>query len=376
MSGRVIFQGELGEIRTPDVLTFLDMLGKTGTLVVERGDTVRRVFWDRGEIVYADSNAAGERVGEYLATNGWVLPEAVAAASAETASEDGVVKALVRDELLDPAILPKALRSLILDIVYALFEWEDGAFRFEVTPEPHADKVHLKTSVSNIIMEGSRRLDEWKRIREVFPTDDKYPVPASADDAAVVKLPPVEQEILGFSDGRHSVARIVQQVSHDRFTVLGALLTLLNAGLISVRDEPVATTPRSETPRPSTSAERHELREIVDAFNSIFAGLHGRIAAMKGDVGRKRFAATLEKTSFQKTGVFDGTRFEPDGRLPVDAVLDNVARLPDGERLPRLKGSLDRLLAQQVLQMDTSYPAEDKKAISDLISREKARLSG
>ena len=374
MSTRCIFQGELGEIRTPDVLTFVDMLGKTGTLEVERQSTAKRIYWERGEIVFADSDVADETVGEYLATNGWVPPEALVSARAETKDEDGVVKALIRDDLLDPAILPRAVKSLVLDIVYSLFEWEHGAFRFIVTPDAHASRMPLKTSVLNVIMEGSRRMDEWRRIREAFPHDGMYPAPAAADDSAVVNLPPLEQEILGHVDGRRAVPRIIQQVRHDRFTVLGALLTLLNAGLISVSEEPAPTpaAARLVVPEP---AERESLDRIVTAFNAIFAGLHQHIARVKGDEGRRRFEATLEKASFQRTGVFDGARFAPDGTLPLRIVIENVGRLPHEERLTKLKGSLDRLLAQQVLQMDTSYANEDKKAISDLIAREKARLS-
>ena len=67
-------------------------------------------------------------------------------------------------------------------------------------------------------------------------------------------------------------------------------------------------------------------------------------------------------------------QFNGEGKLPFDALLKNVAELQEERRIQRLKGSMDRLLAQQVLQMDNSYPTEDKKAISELISREKERM--
>ena len=61
-AGRCIFQGEFGEVRIPDLLTFLDMLGKTGTLEVRRGQDFKRIWWERGEIVFADSAAPSEQV--------------------------------------------------------------------------------------------------------------------------------------------------------------------------------------------------------------------------------------------------------------------------------------------------------------------------
>jgi hypothetical protein len=127
--------------------------------------------------------------------------------------------------------------------------------------------------------------------------------------------------------------------------------------------------PRSE------ADEERTAQDIVAAFNNIFAGMHSRIHAVKGGEGVARFHATLQKDTFQRVTIFSGVRFGTDGTVPATQVLQNAAKVPQPERLARLKGSLDRLLAQQVLQMDTSYAPEDKKAISDLISKEKSRLA-
>ena len=89
----------------------------------------------------------------------------------------------------------------------------------------------------------------------------------------------------------------------------------------------------------------------------------------------EQFSATIQKGSFQKSGLFSGIAFTPEGRLPADAILRNLGDVPADERLSRLKGTLDRLLAQQVLQLDTSYGPEEKKAVSELIAREKERLA-
>jgi hypothetical protein len=376
--GRVIFQGELGEIQLPDLLTFTDMLGKTGTLEVTASGSTRRIHLEKGEIIYADSTATSERMPEYLCRNGWITPEALAAARTPGHGDDVVVKLLVRDGALRPSFLPKAEKALVLDIVYGAFEWKQGTFRFMLTDHPHAEKIALKSSVSNVIVEGCRRLDEWQRIRERLPSDDAYPVPARGGAAASVNLPPLEQEILGQVDGARSIATIVQRVPHDLFTVLAALLQLLNAGLIGVQAQPARPVAAAAAGGNGGMAADDEqvAQDVVAAFNNIFAGLHSRIATVKGEQGRQRFLATLQKESFQRGGVFSGVQFAGDGTLPVAVVLKNVAQLPEAERLAKLKGSFDRLLAQQVVQMDTSYTNEDRKAIQDLIDREKRKIAG
>lgn len=368
-----IFEGELGEIQVPDVLTFLDMLGKTGTLEVSHGEDRRRIYWDRGEVVFADSTVVDEHLPEYLVRNGWVMPEALAEARRNAASDAAVIKTLIRDGALDPPMLPKAVRNLVFDIVYTVFEWKDGRFRFLLTPEPHPEKLSLKASVSNTIVEGCRRLDEWQRIREVFPSEAHFPYPTGSDDPAGMKLATVELEILGFVDGRRSISDVIRAVPHDQFTVLNALLTLQSCGLIGVSAEKVE--PRTtETAAPAEGVNA-EASEIVRAFNNIFAGIHARVAEVKGDEGRQRYASTLEKESFQTSDVFQGVRFSAQGTLPESTMLANLSSVAAAERISRLRGSLDRLLAQQVRQMDTSYTDADRKAINELISREKGRLA-
>jgi len=374
-----IFEGRFGEIHIPDLLTFLDMIGKTGMLEVRRDEESKRVFWDGGSIVFADSTNPDEQMGGYLLRNGWVSREALHMAREEAGDDERkLVAVLIREGELAPGRLPKAVRSLVLDIVYSLFDWDEGSFRFVVESEHHPEKVTLRTSVSNIIMEGSRRLDEWRRFRDVFPSDDLHPHPKADETPASVKLAPIEEEILGHVDGRRSIAQLIQLVDHDQFTTLSALHALLTAGFIGVSREPVeaAGAASAATGGNGLSGEEAEAASsILEAFNNIFAGIHERVLAVKGEQGRERFSATLSKASFQKVGVFNGVQFTEEGRLPDAPVLENVAQLPSDERLSRLKGSMDRLLAQQVLQMDTSYPTEEKKAISDLIAREKSRIN-
>ncbi|MEM7246970.1 MAG: DUF4388 domain-containing protein [Acidobacteriota bacterium] len=398
-NGNCIFEGQLGEIHAPDLLTFLDMLGKTGTFEIEHPTHgVRRLHWSSGEIVFADSTLSGEDLPGYLLRNGVSAPDALSKAAESATDEASLISGLIREGALEAAQLPRALRSLVMEIIYSLFEWQEGRFRFLFTEKPHAERVVLRTSVSNIIMEASRRLDEWPRIREAFPHDG-CKLTRTDTSSEGCKLESSEQEILDALDGTMTIAELVRAVSHDHFETVSALHGLLSHRLLTVEiTEPEAapvTEPMKQpepvpvpVPAPPADAETTQETEVmlelseeaalkvVGAFNNIFAGIHERITSVKGDDGKERYAATIRKASFQKNGgVFAGLEFQDDGRLPEPELLANLEEVPAHERLQRLKGSMDRLLAQQVLQMDRSYPSEDKKAISDLIAREKERIS-
>jgi hypothetical protein len=385
-SERTIFQGEFGEILIPDLLTFLDMLGKTGSLEVTRRDVTKRIFWHDGEIVFADSTQGDEQIGEYLVRNGWVTRAALATARDTGGSADALIMTLIRNGELQAQILPRTVKSLVLDIVYSIFEWKEGTFRFVLTDDAHAERVVLKTSVSNIIMEGSRRLDEWNRIRATFASDEVRLAPASVGDSTLAQLSPVEIDVLDAVDGQRTIADIVSVVEHDQFSVLNALLTLYGLGLIrkvatlGTQEAKAAAPPIAmgdALPASGNGLSPHEKTvaiEIVSAFNNIFADLHERIERLKGTAGLSRFAEALEQDTFQRSAILAGVKFTQEGRLPEETIVRNLSPLPAGDRIPKLRGSLDRLLARQVLQLDTTYPAAEKQAFSELIAREKSRI--
>ncbi len=370
--GRCIFEGSFGDIHIPDVLTFLDMLGKTGTLEVRHGDDLRRLYLSEGEIVFADSILGHETLAGWLLRNGRVSKQALQDARQAASEEAKAISELVKMGELDPSGLPASLRALVLDIIYGLFDWEEGRFQFDITEQAHGEKVVLRTSASNIIMEGTRRLDESRRTRLVIPHDEVYPCPAGETPASV-KLADVEEELLGHVNGKRSIADLVQLVEHDHFTTVGALHALLTTGFISISEKPMKGDAAGAANGLSAD-EADAARGIVDVFNNIFAGIHAKVVGVKGDPGRERFVATLKKQSFQKVGLFDGVSFAADGRLPAETVLRNVASTEQEGRIQRLKGTMDRLLAQQVLQLDNSYPREEKHEVSELITREKERL--
>ncbi len=60
----------------------------------------------------------------------------------------------------------------IQDTIFDLMRWDEGRFDFEVLPEVLHEDIGLAVSVENIVMEGSRRLEEWQRVRKKVPSMD------------------------------------------------------------------------------------------------------------------------------------------------------------------------------------------------------------
>ena len=63
-----------------------------------------------------------------------------------------------------------APRTKAEETIYDLFLWPEGQFEFKDGELPATTSSTIDLDVTAVILEGVRRVDEWKRIRKVFPS--------------------------------------------------------------------------------------------------------------------------------------------------------------------------------------------------------------
>ena len=88
--------------------------------------------------------------------------------------------------------------------------WDEGEFDFEAMPEVADEDIGLSVSIENVIMEGSRRLEEWTRIKKKIPSMDVVFKMATAPGEGTfeISLKPIEWNLLLLVDGTRSVAEL------------------------------------------------------------------------------------------------------------------------------------------------------------------------
>ena len=233
--GERILEGVLRAVSVPDVLTFVNMLKKTGTLSLRTETSVRRLYWERGELVFASSNLPEESLGSFLVRHGRITPDQNLQSGLQVEPGKRQGKVLVQMGILTPKQLWWAVKNQVLEIVYGLFSVREGTFFFEETEEANEEKIKLSTSTTNIIMEGIRRLDEWPRIKELIPSDHLVPLltPSEVRDPGVRFLDG-ELEILALVDGRRSVRNIIYHSNLDEFETLRVLMAFVLARYVQI----------------------------------------------------------------------------------------------------------------------------------------------
>lgn len=277
--------GLSGNLRTMlpgDLLQWLSLGQKTGTLVITNKRVEKKIFFRSGRVISSASNDPREYLGQFLMSHGFLTePELKKAMEVQVQSGILLGKILVMIDVIGEKDLQRLMRLKAEEEIYDIFLWNDGDFYFVDDELPQMEMIPLQVDVTGIIMEGTRRVDEWARIREVIENDTIIPVPVK--DIDPTELEEHELLIARAIDGKRSIAEIVLESRSSEFAVSSTISTLFRQGAIDVIDpareqaaaaaaESAAATPAA----PPARAEFNEDDEILSLLTGAQNALRGR----------------------------------------------------------------------------------------------------
>src|SRR5690349_3590087 len=211
--------GNLKTMLPGDLLQWLSLGQKSGTLVVANKDVEKKIFFKSGRVISSASNDPREYLGQFLMSHGYLSEEALRKAM-EVQLQSGILlgKILVVIGLISEADLMRLMRLKAEEEIYDVFLWKDGEFHFIDNELPQTQTVPLKVDVTGISMEGTRRVDEWPRIRELIPNDNVIPVVQKAIEVDQ-EFDEAQTTVLDAIDGKRTVAEIVLESRSSSFLV-------------------------------------------------------------------------------------------------------------------------------------------------------------
>src|SRR5262249_31983191 len=159
-----------------ELLQWLSLGQKTGTLLIEGHGVEKRVYFQNGRINSSSSSDQREYLGHFLVSNGYITEEELKMAMVVQEESNILLgRILVMINAISETDLLRLMRKKAEESIYDVFLWEDGNFEFVDGELPDLKMVPLSLDVTSIIMEGLRRYDEWQRIRHVVPDDQRIP---------------------------------------------------------------------------------------------------------------------------------------------------------------------------------------------------------
>ncbi len=230
-------KGSLKDFSLPDLFQLLNFGKKNGTLNLTRDQARGYICFRNGEVFFATTNWKRQSLGMKLLSAGIItraqLEEALELQKT-SARGQRLGQLLIRLGYITKEELEVFVEEQIQDAVFEMLRWTDGEFEFQpgvVFPE---EDIGLSISTEELIMEGSRRLDEWNRIEKKIPHLDVVFKMTSMQgrEAAHISLTPEEWMVLTHVDGEKTVRQIVELTGMSTLHTCKILYGLISSGLL------------------------------------------------------------------------------------------------------------------------------------------------
>ena len=225
----------------PDVLQFLSMGKMTGTLTVVHGNYSVSLMVRGGKLVNSTSLDRPRRLGMMLLNRGFIQRNALEDALQFQSRQKPpplLGQLLIEREIITPDQLRQAIRLQLEEEMWDLFSLEEGSFKFEHGDDASVGNVVVELEIGPLIIEGSRRLDEWARIVRNIPSDNAIPsvVPAASHaDREEMQYSDNEWRVLTLINGYYNVGSLCNRSGVGRFETYRILNSFLASGVIKIQ---------------------------------------------------------------------------------------------------------------------------------------------
>ncbi|MBI4510507.1 MAG: DUF4388 domain-containing protein [Deltaproteobacteria bacterium] len=236
--------GTFSTMPFPDLLQWLGEARRSGTLTVSLDSEERYLRVREGQLIALGSDDPRSRDLARLVLARGLIDEVrlKRVIEGKERSRRSLRAILVDDGHVPAAALHAALRAHAKDVVLQSFLWYDGRFLFsdagtdplldEAAPPDAELPIEPPISTREVLMDGMRRLDEWKRIAEVIPSD--YTMVHAVGRAPDLPI----LELLADCAEPLAVGELFLRVTRPRFEVIQELFEAWHRGLLAIDSPP------------------------------------------------------------------------------------------------------------------------------------------
>lgn len=255
-------QGDLSRETLADVIRTLYVDRRSGIVHLAQAKTSKRIYFRKGSMIFANSDVESDRLGEFLIRQGVIDREGFAKTT-ETMKETGhrFGRTVVELGHCTAEEMEQKVVEQIQAIIYSLFDWDEGDYRFEQHENPVDEDIVLNLSTADIILEGTRRLEDMDKVRRAL--GDSSSILEQNEDPLLLyqKMTTLSQSeyfILSRVDGTSSMDDIFAVSPLDEDETLRCIYGLVSAGVLvrkgGARTESASTGVRPPPPKPEPPA--------------------------------------------------------------------------------------------------------------------------
>jgi hypothetical protein len=348
------FKGQLSELPLPEVLQHLRHSESTGVLTVVHGGARKALYVKDGRLVFATSNLPNDRLGEILLREGKITVEEYEASIKAISKGKRQGKALVEMGALSPKDLWDGVQFQVREIVYPIFQWEEGQAQFEESPAPEKERITVELDVVDLVLEGLRRVDANGPIQSHYPEGHLVLEPVPDESPRAIER--YEHHVLQLVDGERSVLEVCRDSEIGDNETLKVLYALLCIGAVRGKGRKVHALDQDFVPEDT-------LFTVVNSFNQMYGHIFRHLVKEVGPIAENVLEKYLAGLREQRKDVFTGIKLQKDGTLDGAVLERNLNRFPEEERRGRLVDGLNELLYAELLAIKRTLGADHEAVI-------------
>jgi hypothetical protein len=264
-------KGNLRDVSLNQLLNLVHLARKTGALTVqnESAPGTARLFFREGKLIYATPDGQDSRLTDMMVKVGKITPDQ--ATLAESRSRVGTDKELglllIQNNILNQSDIVQGVKSFLLDSVYQLLTWSSGAFRFDANQLPPEERVIVPVGLEHVIMEGTRRAQEWEQLRDDLPDLDAPLKFSEKPDTNLrnINLNVDQWKVISFINSKNTMRQIADYLRLDEFQIRRIVSGLQSAGLVDV----VIVERPKRAPAPMAPVGRGVVMRVMDRLRGM-----------------------------------------------------------------------------------------------------------
>ena len=237
-------KGNLRDVGLTQLLNLINLAHKTGALTLqkEEGAHNARLYFKEGRLIHAAMDKKEARLTDVMVKVGKLTAEqAGAVRSRSTVGTDKELGLLmIQSGMLNQNDIVQGVKNYLLDTVYQLFTWRTGSFRFEPNELPPEERITVAVSLDHLIIEGSRRVQEWEQLKDELPDLDVPLKFAERQDTNLrnINLSVEQWKVISFINSRNTIRQIATFLKVDEFQIRRIVYGLQTAGLVELAPIP------------------------------------------------------------------------------------------------------------------------------------------
>jgi DNA-binding response OmpR family regulator len=235
---REVLAGDISVVSIAEVLQLLDLQRQSGALSMFTKHAEVTLYIQKGRVDFASSRGMrGEfLLGRYLVEIGAVTREELSNVLEHRSGNKRLLgELLMQLGMVTEDQVRRALARQTSELLYEAVRWNVGRFAFTVGAENlAAAKAALGMETGALVMEGFRRVDEWRLIEGSFDFDEVlYQDPVAIERLGEeANLTRQERNVLEAIDGERTIREIVDAMTISSFELCKILYQFLNSRLV------------------------------------------------------------------------------------------------------------------------------------------------